>query len=139
MTVPTSFPYVPVQRGGYPSAPSPLLPVQVTLAGVTMSVTGLVDSGALISVLPMSVGARFGVPWQSLTTSTLIGGVGGGVSAKILTTTCVVSAFPPVLMLFAWAASDDVPTLFGYANFFLEFNVCFFATRGEFTVAPRTP
>jgi len=49
------------------------------------------------------------------------------------------SPFPPVLMLFAWAASDDVPTLFGYANFFLEFNVCFFATRGEFTVAPRTP
>ena len=69
----------------------------------------------------------------------MIGGVGGGVAAKVLTAAGVVGSFPPVVMIFAWAASDDVPTVFGYANFFLEFDVCFYATRGQFTVAPRTP
>jgi hypothetical protein len=133
------FPYRPMQRGAFPNTPTPILPVRLTRGAVTVDVLGLVDSGAIISVLPFSVGNRFGVSWQSLTQQTVVGGVAGGVPAKVLSADGVVAGFPPVLLLFAWAASYDVPTLFGYANFFLEFDVCFHATRGEFTVAPRTP
>ena len=106
---------------------------------MTVPVSGLVDSGAMISVLPYSMGARFGVDWNSLTQGTLVGGVATSVPAKVISADATVASFPPVVLLFAWAASDDVPLLFGYANFFLEFDVCFYATRGEFTVAPRTP
>jgi len=139
VSTPAVFPYLPMQRGAFPTTPTPLLPVRLTRGRVSINVTGLVDSGAMISVLPYGVGGQLGVNWQSLTQQTLVGGVGGGVPAKILTADGVVAGFPPVLLLFAWAASDDVPLVFGYANFFLEFDVCFYATRGEFTVAPRTP
>jgi hypothetical protein len=139
MTAPAAFPFRPMQRGAFPNTPTPLLPVRLTRSGVSVDVVGLVDSGAIISVLPFSIGSQFGIDWHSLTQSTIVGGVAAGVPAKILTAQGVVAGHPPALLLFAWAASDDVPLLFGYANFFLEFDVCFHATRGEFTVSPRTP
>lgn len=136
---PLAVPYTTIPRGGYPAVPTPLLPADVTFNGVTLRVTGMLDTGAMMSVIPHSVGARFGASWSSLTVPTLIGGVGGGVPAKLVTASGVIGTFPPIPLVFAWAASDDVPTVFGYLNFFLEFDVCFFATRGQFTVVPRTP
>jgi hypothetical protein len=38
-----------------------------------------------------------------------------------------------------WLQRDDVPLILGQANFFMEFDVCFFSTRGVFQLQPATP
>ena len=42
----------------------------------------------------------------------------------------VVSGFPPVRLAFAWAQADAISVILGQVNFFLEFDVCFFRSRG---------
>jgi len=42
-----------------------------------------------------------------------------------------------VRLAFAWTQTDNVPTLLGQVNFFLEFDACFFRSREEFEVQPK--
>lgn len=52
---------------------APLLPLRLRLGGVEEAVVGLVDSGAAVSVLPWSVGARLGGDWDAAVPVTLSG------------------------------------------------------------------
>lgn len=137
MTTAAVFPYTWRSPGHL--APSPTLPLRLTRRGVAVDLIALVDSGAMLNVLPFDVGSRFGVDWDSLTRSVSVGGVGGGVPAKLLATDATIPPFAPVRLLFAWAKSNALPTVLGYADFFLEFEVCFFAHQDTFHVRPRTP
>jgi hypothetical protein len=47
-----------------------------------------------------------------------------------------VSSFPKVNLAFAWTRGTDVPLILGQANFFFEFEVCFFRARSEFEIRP---
>lgn len=138
MTSPAAFPYVLPPGAGPTGTPKPLLPVTIERDGIQLAVDCLVDSGASLSVLPFSVGSRFGLDWNSLTQGVGVGGV-VKTPAKFMATILTIGPLPPVMQLFAWASSDDVPLVLGYVNFFLEFDVCFYATRGIFTVEPHAP
>ena len=107
------FPFVSRGTGGPVPDLAPLLPIRLTRGGVTIDVTGLVDSGAAVSVLPWSVGARFGVDWNALTVPCSIGGSAGGVPGKMLLVEGIVDTFPPVQLVFVWVQSDTVPVLLG--------------------------
>ncbi|MCU0550267.1 MAG: hypothetical protein MUC48_13030 [Leptolyngbya sp. Prado105] len=48
-----------------------------------------------------------------------------------------VSSFPKVDLAFAWTQAADAPLILGQANFFFEFEVCFFRARSEFEVHPK--
>ncbi len=139
MIPPAVFPFVPRPGGLGPGDTVPLLTVRLSTNGVVFDATGLVDTGATFSVLPLDVGARFGVDWNRLTRPLAIGGAFGPVPARLLPVDAVVGPFPPVKLLFAWARSNAVPVLFGQTNFFDEFDVCFFRRRGEFHLQPATP
>ncbi len=45
---------------------------------------------------------------------------------------------PPARLAFVWARTDAVPVILGQVNFFLEFDVCFFRSRGLFDVRPKS-
>ena len=136
---PLVFPYLFPGPKPDPQTLAPLLPLTLRRGGVTVDVVGLVDSGASYSVLPHHVGLRFGVDWQSLPLSITVGGVGHGVTAKVLMVEGLIGTLPPTPLLFAWATTNSIPVLLGQTNFFFEFDVCFRRSHSQFTVAPRTP
>lgn len=45
--------------------------------------------------------------------------------------------FPTIDLAFAWTQAPNVPLILGQANFFFEFDVCFFRARSEFEVRPK--
>jgi len=45
---------------------------------------------------------------------------------------------PVVKLAFAWIRTNDVPLILGQTNFFMEFDVCFYRSRLEFEVKPRS-
>lgn len=136
---PLVFPYQYTGPIPDPQTLAPLLPLRLRRGGVTVDVTGLVDSGATYSVLPYDLGSRFGVNWHSLPHSLTVGGVLQGAPAKLLAVEELIGSLPLTPLLFAWVTTNAVPVLLGQTNFFFEFDVCFYRSRSQFTVAPRTP
>ncbi len=115
---------------------APILPI--TLLGATpVSVSGLLDSGATVSVLPYTVGAQLGAIWEQQTTAITLSGNLAACEARALVVPAVVGTFPAVRLAFAWAKTDDVSVLLGQVNFFMEFDVCFFRSRSSFEVRPK--
>jgi hypothetical protein len=42
-------------------------------------------------------------------------------------------------VLFAWVKRPKTPLILGQTNFFLEFDVCFYRSKMEFEVKPKSP
>jgi hypothetical protein len=57
--------------------------------------------------------------------------------AQALIVSAVVGELPAVRLAFAWARTDDVPTLLGQVNFFMEFDVGFYRSCSMFEVRPK--
>ncbi len=139
MSGPVVFPMTARPNGNGPGDVVPLLPIRLRHGGVSADVTGLVDTGSTFSAIPYDLGMRFGLDWNAFPVAIRLGGVLGGMPAKVVLFEGTVLPFPPAPLIFGWAQSNAVPVTFGMANLFLEFDVCFFRARGEFHVSPRTP
>jgi hypothetical protein len=139
MSAPLQFPFQPRPNGSGPGDLVPLLPVTLTRGGVSVDVTGLVDTGSTFSVLPYDVGMRFGVTWHALPAAIGLAGPAGPTPAKLLALDATIGSLAPVTLLFAWASSNAYPVLFGQANFFMEFDVFLFRRQGFFQIQPATP
>jgi hypothetical protein len=122
-----------------PTAPGldlmPDLPIVLRHRSQSLSSTGLVDSGASISVLPYSLGVQLGFDWQLENARIALAGSLAGVEARGIVVEAVVGKLPPVRLAFAWAKSDQVPLLLGEFNFFQTFDVCFRRALGIFEIS----
>jgi hypothetical protein len=49
-----------------------------------------------------------------------------------------IGEFGPTELVFAWVRSPNVPLILGQTNFFLEFDVCFYRSKLEFEVNPKS-
>jgi len=116
-----------------------MLTVHLANAATSVTADALVDSGSDTNVLPWDLGVRLGCDWSRAIPLPPISGVLASTPTRGVLLSVTVGAFPPVSQAFAWVQSNAVRLILGQTNFFLEFDVCFYATRGEFTVAPRTP
>jgi hypothetical protein len=114
---------------------APVLAVQL-FGARTLTVNALVDSGAAVNTLPRSVGVELGYDWGRSRPLPALSGVIARSAARGIAVRSACGGFPPVLLVFAWAESDDVPVLLGRQNFFKEFDVCLFGSRAEFAVCP---
>ncbi|MEQ8755401.1 MAG: hypothetical protein RID09_18040 [Coleofasciculus sp. G1-WW12-02] len=47
--------------------------------------------------------------------------------------------FPQAKLLFAWVQRPNTPLILGQTNFFIEFDVCFYRSKLEFEVKPKSP
>jgi hypothetical protein len=137
MTTPAQqFPYVPRDASLGNASLAPMLPL--TLVGRhSVATFGLVDSGAAINVLPYALGVQLGLDWDQETRSVELSGNLASVEARVVVLSAVVGSFPSVRQAFAWAQTDTVSVILGQVNFFLEFEVCFFRSRGLFEVQPK--
>lgn len=139
MTTPAVFPYrTRAPQFGVPAL-MPVMPIRLGHGSVSVNADGLVDSGAAANVLPLDLGHRLGLDWAAAQSVPPLGGVLSRHPARGVVVDTVIAGFPAIRLGFAWSADPDAPLLLGQMNFFLEYDVCFFRTRGELHVQPRTP
>lgn len=115
----------------------PYLPLTLSLNGQFLNVEGLLDTGASVNVLPYELGNQLGLIWENETLSVVLAGNLARFEARAVIADAQVSSFPKFDLAFAWTRATDVPLILGQANFFFEFEVCFFRARSEFEVRPK--
>lgn len=116
----------------------PYLPLTLKNQKTSLSVSGLLDTGATVNVLPYDIGKQLNAVWDQQTTSVHLTGNLAKFEARVLIVTATVAQFEPVRLAFAWTRADNVPLLLGQVNFFLEFDVCFFRAQKIFEVMSKT-
>ena len=103
-----------------------------------MQVSGLIDSGSTLNVLPFDVGLRLGAVWEKQSVLVRLGGNMAESEARGLVLIGQIEEFPPVRLAFAWSQSNRIPVILGQTNFFLEFDVRFCRSQMFFEIAPRS-
>ncbi len=107
----------------------PYLPLSLFHKQQAVTVSGLVDTGATINVLPYQLGISLGYLWENQTKVLNLTGNLAKYEARILVVQATVGQFNPVRVAFAWTQATDVPLILGQVNFFMEFNVCFYRSQ----------
>jgi hypothetical protein len=115
----------------------PYLPLKLRLAGQSLNTEGLLDTGASVNVLPYELGLQLGLIWENETLSVLLAGNLALFEARAVVVDAQISSFPTIDLAFAWTQAPNVPLILGQANFFFEFDVCFFRARSEFEIRPK--
>ena len=115
----------------------PYLPVTLSLNSQSLNTEGLLDTGASVNVLPYALGLQLGLIWENETLSVVLAGNLARFEARAVVVDAQVSSFSRVNLAFAWTRATDVPLILGQANFFFEFEVCFFRARSEFEIRPK--
>src|ERR1700682_6521221 len=100
----------------------PMLPLTLSHAGRELEMVGLVDSGAMLNILPYQIGLELGATWDEQEATLSLGGSFRGVRAMQLALVGKVGSYSPVNLLFAWSQSNDVRLILGQYNFFQEFD-----------------
>jgi hypothetical protein len=100
-------------------------------------VSGLLDTGATVNVLPCDTGRQLGAVWDQQTTPVHLTGNLARFEARVLIVSATVGEFAPVRLAFAWTRANNVPLILGQVNFFLEFDVCFFRSQKAFEVKSK--
>ena len=115
----------------------PYLPLTLSLSSQSLNAEGLLDTGASVNVLPYELGLQLGLIWEDETLSVLLAGNLAQFEARAVIVDAQVSSFPMVNLAFAWTQATNLPLILGQANFFFEFDVCFFRARSEFEICPK--
>jgi len=135
MMSPTRFAYTAtVQR---PNDPMPRLVITLIYNGRAIEVVGLLDTGAMVSVIPYHIGRALGANWHEQTRPMPLGDSIGHLEARgiiLLATHPQLTPKAPVELGFAWTRSEEAPVIFGQANFFKTFRVCFNGAQGIFDI-----
>ena len=115
----------------------PCLPFTLEYRNKSLFVTGILDTGSTVNVLPYEIGNQLGATWAQQTTRVKLTGNLANYKARAIILNARVNEFNSIKLAFAWTEVKDVPLILGQMNFFLEFDVCFYGSIGEFEIAPR--
>lgn len=115
----------------------PRLTFFLNLDSREVEVTGLVDSGATVNVLPYEVGIELGEKWDERKPHIRLAGNLGNFPAIPLVATAKIGKFKPVRLVFAWVKTD-APLILGQTNFLMEFDVCFYRSALEFEIMQKS-
>lgn len=132
------FPFMDANPAQPGTSLMPLLPLVLSQGEGQIEAVGLLDTGAAVNVLPYSLGQRLGFVWEEQKTPLVLSGNLARLPARGVLVSATVAPFAPVRLVFAWTQAEDVQLLLGQMNFFLEFDACFFRTRLEFELKPRS-
>ena len=115
----------------------PYLPILLTYQNQSLRVSGLLDTGSSVNVLPYEIGLRLGAVWERQRLSVPLGGNLSKFEARAVVMTANVEQFLPVELAFAWTKDRNAPLILGHMNFFLAFDVCFYRSELAFEVSPK--
>lgn len=116
----------------------PLLSCMLKYGQRELAVTGLVDSGAMVNVLPHRLGLELGAVWNEAEATLELGKAFAGITGMPLELMMQVGEFDPIRLVFVWAKSDAVRLVFGQANFFMQFDVHFYRSQLAFEINPKS-
>jgi hypothetical protein len=136
---PVTFPYLSRFPALGAFGMAPLLSIEFEANGLQTRLHAIPDSGAMMNVLPHTVGVYLGFDWAQQTAPVTIGGALSSVEARLVDISVTVPGFAPIRMPFAWLVADAAPLLLGQVTFFDEFDVCFLRSRLVFEVRLRQP
>jgi hypothetical protein len=131
------YPYKVIQPSLGMADRMPYLPLVIASATHVLPVEGLLDTGASVNVLPYEIGIQLGLDWDSEILSLTLAGNLARFEARAVVLSGQVAAFPAVQLAFAWTKSTEAPLILGQANFFGEFDVCFYRSRSEFEIRQK--
>jgi hypothetical protein len=131
------FPYTAARTRHGEALLRPQVPMRLSYGGKSLDTVGLLDSGADVNVLPYRVGTELGADWSDGSPLVHLSGNLARVEARGVILDAAIGHLPPVRLAFAWTRAADVPLLLGQVNFFAEFDVCFFRSRGFLEPRPR--
>ena len=137
MTTPERYPYRVSRDERGQTLPRPILPFQLSHNEQKIDVYALLDTGATVNVLPYEIGEALGLPWPDLTRPVVLTGNLARFEARGVLLAGHIGQFTPVELIFAWTQAKGIPPLLGQVNFFAEFDVCLFHSRGVFEVQPK--
>ena len=137
MTTPVRFAYAAIAASRSAGNLLAYLPITLRHGTHVLGVTGLLDTGSTVNVLPYPMGLQLGFVWEQQTTQVHLTGSLARLPARGAIVSGQVASFPPVDLAFAWTQATDVPMILGQVNFFMEFNVCFFRSQTAFEVNPK--
>ena len=115
----------------------PYLPITLKYHGRARTVSGLLDTGATVNVLPYQIGLALGATWEQASVPVQLTGNLAQFEARALIVFASVGRFAPVRLVFAWSQATNVPILLGQVNFFIEFDVCFYRSQLAFEIRPK--
>lgn len=116
----------------------PRVPLVLRREGRTIEMLGLVDSGATINVMPYKLGLQLGDAWSESKAVIQLAGNLGNQPAMPFSAMVQIGDIAPVKLAFAWTKDPNVPLILGQINFFMEFDVCFYRSKMEFEVNPKS-
>ncbi len=116
----------------------PRIPLILRQGDRIVETVGLVDSGATINVLPYEIGLQLGSVWDDRKAIIRLTGNLGNQQAIPFSVMSQIANFEPVKLVFAWTSISNVPLILGQTNFFLEFDVCFYRSKSEFEIKPKS-
>ena len=137
MIEPITFIYTDIGNSNIGARMLPLLPVSLINGNNRLEANGLLDSGAVVSVLPYSAGIQLGLLWEDHRIYFQLAGNLDRIPAKAVLLSVQVANMEPVTIAFAWSQSDSVRLILGQTNFFTEFDVCFFRSKETFEIRPN--
>jgi len=137
MTQPVRFPYVDVDPAHPGASRLPYIPLTLSNGQVTVALSGLLDTGATVNVLPYPVGIQLGLVWAQQTNPIQLTGNLAQAPARAVVVSALIASLPPVRLAFAWTQLTAVPVLLGQVNFFLEFDVCFFRAQSAVEIRSK--
>lgn len=115
----------------------PYLPLILTYQQRSLSVSGLLDTGSSVNVLPYELGLRLGIDWENQRLSVPLGGNLARFEARAVVVIANVEQFSPIELAFAWTRDKNAPLILGHMNFFLAFDVCFYRSELAFEISPK--
>lgn len=115
----------------------PYLPLILSYQNRSVSVSGLLDTGSTVNVLPYEIGLRLGAVWERQRLSVPLGSNLARFEARALVLMANVEKFPIVELAFAWTRDRNAPLILGHMNFFLAFDVCFYRSELAFEISPK--
>jgi hypothetical protein len=113
----------------------PYLPLTLTYKTRSLNVSGLLDTGSTVNVLPYEVGLELGAVWDNQTISVPLGGNLARFEARALLLSANVAHFPSTELAFAWTKDRYAPLILGHMNFFLAFDVCIYRADLAFEIS----
>jgi len=116
----------------------PYATVRLSASGNYCDVAALVDSGAALNVLPYKVGLQLGLDWNEQRTQIRLSGNISDAEARAVLLFVTIGEFPPVRIAFAWSKRNDIPTILGQVNFFMEYDITFCRSQPYFELIPKS-
>jgi hypothetical protein len=84
------FPFVAGQNPRGETALRPILPVTLSYSGISIEVSGLLDTGAAVNVLPYRLGIQLGGNWERARTGLQLSGNLARYEARGILISCAV-------------------------------------------------